>query len=227
VAAVIARKLNQIDTVQIDACKEETHDLSNTVTDHPVERGFNVTDHSRPDPDKVTLRCFVSNTPLSVEQKTRAVQEGSVKFRTTALQITETQGRGKAAFDKLKQLRDEGVLEKIITTLKNSETSPTEGMMITNLSISRTKENYDGLEFSISLKQVRIVQTRQASDSAPARDTRKGEKKKNGQQNTKPADRGDSGLWRTGDAGADYLSQSSNQDVASFGQSGKEFLNTP
>jgi hypothetical protein len=50
--------------VVVDACISEQHTLANTLTDHPVEQGFNVTDHSRPEPRKITLECYQSNTPL-------------------------------------------------------------------------------------------------------------------------------------------------------------------
>lgn len=174
-------RLCQIDTITIDAVKEETHTLANTVTDHPVEEGFNVSDHSRPEPDVVTLQCFISNTPLSQEQQTRAVQEGSVQFETTAVQsgtnvggtvvggteIGAIDGRGIDAFKKIKKLRDEGTLIKVVTTLKTYGGTPTEGMTIQSLTIPRTSKNYDGLEFSVTLKQIRIVRNRQTTDVKP------------------------------------------------------------
>lgn len=176
------QRMTKIDSITIDACKDEAHTLTNTVTDHPVEEGFNVSDHSRPDPDVVTLSCFVSNTPISSEQRTRAVQEGSVSFNTTAqngVPIGAVDGRADTVFKQLKKLRDEGTLIQIVTTLKTYGVSSTEGMMITNLNISRTSKNFDGLEFTITLKQIRIVRNRQTRDSQP-RDKRTGEKKKQG-----------------------------------------------
>jgi hypothetical protein len=38
----------------------------NTVTDHPVERGANITDHVRPDPVRLNLVGFVSNAPIDI-----------------------------------------------------------------------------------------------------------------------------------------------------------------
>lgn len=175
-------RLCAIDVITIDACMEETHQLTNTVTDHPVEQGVNISDHSRPDPDIVTLHCFISNTPLSQEQQTRAVQEGSVQFQTTAQQavaIGAIDGRGADAFRKLKQLRDNGTLIKVVTTLKTYGGSATEGMEIQSLTITRTTKNYDGLEFVIVLKQVKIVTNRQTTDIVP-KDRRTSTKKHQG-----------------------------------------------
>jgi hypothetical protein len=203
--AVVLKKapLCEIDTIQIDACREEQHDLSNTVTDHPVEEGFNVTDHSRPDPDVVTLSCFVSNTPLSTDQKTRSVQEGTTKFQTTstsAVEIGDTRGRGAEVFAQLKKLRDNGTLVKVVTTLRTYGVSSTEGMMITRLSIPRNSRNFDGLEFSISFKQVRIVRNRSTRQSQP-KDKRTSPKQKKGNQTTKTSETPDSLLLKGGKYG--------------------------
>lgn len=53
------------DTVQIDAVVQEQHDLVNTVTKHPVEKGADIADHSRPEPRELSLEGIQSNTPLS------------------------------------------------------------------------------------------------------------------------------------------------------------------
>lgn len=194
-AVVIVRRTSKISAegssvVEIDSCLEESHSLTNTVTDHPVEEGFNVSDHSRPNPDLVTLRCFVSNTPLSAEQRTRAVRQGDVDFRTSSesgVQIGATDGRGANAYLKLLKLRNEGTLVEVVTTLKTYGTTATEGMMIESLTIPRSKDNFDGLEFSINLKQVRIVKNRRTTDrKQKEKNTRK--EKKDGQKTTEKKD---------------------------------------
>jgi hypothetical protein len=170
------------DVVEVDACIDETHQFSNTLTDHPVEEGFNITDHSRPDPDVVTLRCFVSNTPLNPEQQTRTIRSGSAQFQTTAragVRLHAADGRGQSEFAKLLKMRNEGQLVKVATTLKTYESNDRGGMAIQSLNVSRTSKNYDGLEFSVTLKQVRIVKNKSTSD-IKSKDTRTGQKKKEG-----------------------------------------------
>lgn len=185
-AIILTKKVTKIgDMINVDACLDETHQLSNTVTDHPVEEGFNVTDHSRPNPDRVTLRCFISNTPLSPDQTTKAVREGAisfepgenseasrteaqlnnVRFQTTA--IRAALGRGETAYSQLKKYQEESTLIEVVTTLKSYGLNKDEGMMIESISIPRTKQNYDGLEFSIQLKQIRIVRNKQTRDTRP------------------------------------------------------------
>lgn len=50
-------------TLTLDATVRESHVGESTVTDHPVERGSNVADHIRPDPDTLTMDAQISNTP--------------------------------------------------------------------------------------------------------------------------------------------------------------------
>lgn len=181
-AVVIVKRFTKIATIEIDSCLEETHTLANTITDHPVESGFNVTDHSRPNPDLVTLKCFVSNTPLSAAQKDRSQRAGDVApdpdGTLDPFEIKGVEGRGDKAFRDLKKLRDEGTLITVVTTLRTYESSATEGMMIESISIPRTTKNFEGLEFSISLKQIRIVTNKQTADRRPKKkNTQKKEEK--------------------------------------------------
>ena len=146
--------------VTIDACTDETHELANTITEHPVEEGANISDHCRPNADEVTLVCFISNTPLSTEQTKRAVQEGSVKFTSSAAESVEigvVNGRAADAFKKLKKLRDEGTLFKLATTLKTYGDGSTRGMVFSKLSVSRTAKTYDGLAFTATMREIRII----------------------------------------------------------------------
>lgn len=53
----------QVYTLTLDASVRETHTSASTVTDHPVERGSNVADHIRPDPDELSIDGVISNTP--------------------------------------------------------------------------------------------------------------------------------------------------------------------
>ncbi len=47
-----------------DVDEQETHDLQNIVTEHPVDNSANVSDNVRPQLDRFTIQGFVSDTPL-------------------------------------------------------------------------------------------------------------------------------------------------------------------
>lgn len=63
-----------------DVVTEENHHLKAEITEHPVEEGINVTDNVRPEPDVVTLTCFISNAPIKVarEVQTEVKKEGKL-----------------------------------------------------------------------------------------------------------------------------------------------------
>lgn len=52
--------------ISFDATTSETHIISATVTEHPVETGGPLTDHVRENPFKITVEVVVSNTPIDL-----------------------------------------------------------------------------------------------------------------------------------------------------------------
>src|SRR5688572_17364720 len=127
-AVVKPRKQCKIgDIVTIDACLDETHTLDVEITDHEVEEGFAVSDHARPKPTIVQLRCFVSNTPLSLAQMRQAVRETASSESPS--EIAAVEGRGDDVYKKLKRLRDDGTLVQVVTTLTTYVASATRGMV--------------------------------------------------------------------------------------------------
>jgi len=129
---------NQNVSIKIDVVSQETHSLSDTITDHPVEEGSDVSDHDRPDPDQVTLECLITNTPL----------DGTAP----------DPNRGNNAWQSLKNLRGTNTLLSVFTTLGRYD-----NMKITTLSATRTSQNFAGLEFSVTFKKIRIVQNKLTS----------------------------------------------------------------
>lgn len=57
-----------INSMRFDVVISETHRFSASVTEHPVEKGPNITDNVRAELDTVTLEVFVSNTPIRGEK---------------------------------------------------------------------------------------------------------------------------------------------------------------
>lgn len=173
-------------SVVLDASITEMHTLANTVTDHPVEQGSNVTDHSRPEPDRVQLDCLVSNTPLSQQQQTRAIQaQGGLTFQSTAAAPTKigaVDGRAQTVYGQLRQLRDNGILCKVVTQLRTYDS-----MAIESIGAPRDSKTFDALRFSIQFKQVRVVQNK-LTRVAVAKDLRVGSKVKTGNQTPSTTD---------------------------------------
>lgn len=55
-----------------DVVTEEGHHLKSEITEFPVEEGADITDHIRPDNDRITLSTFVSNTPIITKAEVRS-----------------------------------------------------------------------------------------------------------------------------------------------------------
>lgn len=217
----------KLGTLELDVCLEESHQYTNTITDHPVEDGGNISDHSRPDPDLVTLRCFVSNTPLATANTSRTVQQGDIQFTTSAAESVQLgdNKRGKETFDALMKMRDEGQLIKVVTTLCTYPRSgkSTEGMLIQSLTIPRTSKNFDGLEFSATLKLIRIVQNRSTRDTRP-KNVETARIKHKGAVTSKGDGPPTSAAFAGADAVTAQASKSSNGTIAGVGSLGQGFL---
>lgn len=214
-------KPENLESIVMDVVEDENHDLSNTLTDHPVEDGADVTDHIRPEPDVVTQRCFISNTPLSRDQQTRAIKRGDITVTTSAEERGKVgeDGLALAGWKKLRKLRDEGILVTVSTTL-GEYTS----MAVKNLSAPRNAQNYDGLEFTIVFRKIKIVRnklTRNVKSSDPSAQ----KKAKAGAQTTKEGSgKPTSALFATGDTASQALTNSPNDSVAGAAGAVQNFL---
>lgn len=65
-------------TIEFDATVREQHTSSAVVTEHNVEKGPNVSDHVRPELDRITLDAHVTNTPIRVPKTNLDGARGSV-----------------------------------------------------------------------------------------------------------------------------------------------------
>lgn len=145
----------KIDTLKIDVTRVETHTFANEVTDHPVEEGANVSDHSRPRPYTVTMECLISDTPLADRS------DGDSTPRI-------------AAFQKLRDLHETGAIVTIVTSLATYK-----DMAIESISIPRDAKGREALQFSVSFKHVRTVRNK-LTRAKKTQDKRAAEKQKQG-----------------------------------------------
>lgn len=161
---------NGIEQLQVDAAPRETHALTDTLTDHPVEKGANVTDHDREEPDRLTLDCVVSNTPI-----------GSAP----------ADDRADNAFATLLRFRKSSALLSVDTTLRLYT-----DMRIESLTITRDAGTSQALSFTVVLKKIRVVQNA-FTRVVVARDPRAKKGKDKGDAATKPAAKDDTDELRS------------------------------
>jgi hypothetical protein len=90
--------------IVIDATPQENHTHALTLTDHPVERGADVTDHARVKPDILSLDCCLS--------------DGAEP------------GRASAIYERLRLLQDNAVLLTVLTSLRQYENMVMESLSV-------------------------------------------------------------------------------------------------
>lgn len=187
-------------TLTLDATVHEVHTSTSTVTDHPVERGANVADHIRPDPDQLTMEAWISNTPhflpvdhmggviledreirgaqVSIADSVNRVpfasggvgvvagfvpiptgvlgQLGTSTYQTAiATGFTGEFDRVTACYKELLNIRSEGRLVRILTTLRAYD-----NMAMTGLEVTREARSGNALQLSLAFKNVRFGATR-------------------------------------------------------------------
>jgi hypothetical protein len=148
-----------IDALRLDAALRETHTHEAEATEHPVEKGANITDHIRQKPDGLTIEGVFTNTQLSEDGVTRAIETGGVIFETTVLADEESRagavGYAEACYRKLVEAKEAGKLVSVVTGLRSYD-----NMAITSITVPRDATIGDAVQFTIVLKQIIIVSTR-------------------------------------------------------------------
>src|SRR6185436_16259045 len=76
--------------IVFDIVESETHTSKSTVTDHPVELGSNVSDHIRNDPDRISIKGTVTNTPLLLGDNGSTLQGMGIPGRQTQIRQTKS-----------------------------------------------------------------------------------------------------------------------------------------
>ena len=168
--------------VSLDATLSQTHEATNTVTEHPVESGANMSDHIRPDLDTLAIEGIISNTPVflpldnidgaeAVDVEVEGVAPGvriplpvlgalvgNIPIAPTPKGIVRgyspSFNRIGACYDALLKLRNDGVLCRVITHIRNYDQ-----MAIRRLSVMLDPSTGHALPLSMEFIQVRIGST--------------------------------------------------------------------
>lgn len=165
-------------TVVFDCTDSEMHDHVSTITDHPVEEGFNPTDHARNEPDKPQVVITISDTPLGTARD-RARRSGATG--NSSSNGYSAPGYSRAQYAKLKKLKEDHSIVTLLTSLGQYDS-----LMIERLSAPRSKDNGNALEATIAFKRVVVVRN-QLTRRVKSKDKRV----------AKPRDKGDKGNQQT------------------------------
>ncbi len=143
---VFATQPTKIESIALDAALREVHSGEVEVTEHPVEQGSNIADHTRPKPDRLTIDAIVSNTPINTTQRTRVVEAFGVSFTSSSLQDSRQGAAGYAetAYAKLVELKDKGLPITVVTQIRTYD-----DMILTSLSVPRDSKTGEPLNLLI------------------------------------------------------------------------------
>lgn len=150
---------NTINTITLDASVRENHVISNEITDHAVEKGANISDHTRPKPDRLTMDCIISNATVS--------QDNQNPF-----------GMDVAVWEELHGYAGTGTMFSIVTTLRRYD-----DMMLETCSNLRDAQHGDCLSFAVEWKHITFVEN-QLTTVKKTNDNRGKAKVKTGSQTT-------------------------------------------
>lgn len=135
------------DVVQFDASLSETHSITASITQHPVETGSDITDHYRGNPDTLSMDVVVSDTPIrffSIANPASPVVDPE----------RQTGKRSIDAYERLKAFIDEASVVDIFTTLRTYK-----NMALESYSVIRDAQTGNTLRASLKFREVITVDT--------------------------------------------------------------------
>jgi hypothetical protein len=185
----------QIQAIEIDATTNETHEASAEVTEHPVERGADISDHARKNLDAITLQVVVSNQPIrqpgtqmdGVQSEQRGLEisdptTGLVLATANVLAFDGEFDRVRTVYGELLRLMEESVVVGIITSLREYE-----NMLLRRVSPIREASTGDSLRCTVEATEVRIVDS-EVVDVPDPEETRGRDARNRGRRNNEEAD---------------------------------------
>jgi len=156
--------------LEVDAVMSESHEITATLTDHPVERGADLSDHKRPGQRRYRLEGLVTNTPLgsipltgensSADSVTGTVRDSGAK--ANVLQFSDRFDRVRDVLDALTLLTETAQLVTITTDVRTYEDAQIVAVMA-----PRSAEAGDSITFTVDVTQVRIAETRDVGAPVP------------------------------------------------------------
>jgi len=131
--------LTSIIGLELDATILEAPEFTSTPTRNTIEDGADVTDHVTNDPITLSIEGVVTNSPVGILQSLRAIASGNA---------------WQDAYKFIKKLRDDRLPFDFVGGLQVYE-----NMIITSFTPTRTPRTGEALEFRMTMKQIRTVET--------------------------------------------------------------------
>lgn len=178
--------------IGFDAITAESHEVSAMLTTHPVESGQDLSDYKRPGARRLTLECFVTNTPLGSPPPSGL---GPSDVRLDVEGFTALFDRVRDVYESLRDLVERDILVDVAT----GATTYTDLSLV---KVNAPKNSpVDGIRFTIEAEEVRIAETLLVEASAP-REPRARRRESQGSQEAETSGRRQS-IWSSALEGED------------------------
>lgn len=211
-----------IHLLQFDCVTSEKHEGTNTITEHTVESGSPLTDHSRANPRRLSIEAIVTQTPLDAPPLSGTGDSNnvtaSIQQETTAKAnvITFSQPFDRihdviAALDSLR-------IDAVPVTISTKHRTYDE-VLIQGVTEPREVDDGDSLRFSIEIQEIRIAESRTV-DSPRPRESRGASTTDRGGQEATDATRESSTLARARDAYDERRARGEDRSTAAMGALG-------
>lgn len=131
---------NSFGNIELDALMQETHEWKADATMYPVESGQPITDYIIEQPDKLTIKGFVSDSGITLSSSIMALFKSEAKTQQT--------------FDLLYQL----IKQREVMTVYTKHKIYTD-MALVSLDIPRDAKTGEAIEFNAGFVHIRKVET--------------------------------------------------------------------
>lgn len=153
--------------ITFDATISQSHDGESDITDQPIEKGADLSDHVRPMPRTLDLEVLVTDYPLSV----RGGGIGEPGFT----------GRAQGIFDTLDKMREDATECRVVTRLRTYDS-----MLVKAVRTVVDNKLKKALRLQITFKRVTIATSQSVPVQVAANRTGQSSASKGPQQTTQP-----------------------------------------
>lgn len=174
-------KNGELRSLDTDAVLREGSTRIAEVTENPVERGADVSDHIRPKTDTLILEFIITNTPIRVPETNADGVSGTTRKTENGVVLVFSGefDRVGSVYQTLKRVCEEGLLWQIYSGL-----TVYSSFALEQVQAERDQKAGTSAKFTCTFKRVRIVSTRQVS--IPVRRRRVRPNQPRGVQQTEP-----------------------------------------
>lgn len=138
--ALVATDIPDPDKWKADAATEQNHKRELSLTDHPVESGFRITDHSRRLPDVLEFTGIVSDTPTT-----------PLGFAASQAQALAFVSRAHEALQVLDEIFEAREVVFVATSLRVYTS-----MILKSWNVTRTVDSGAAIEVNVLLREIQI-----------------------------------------------------------------------